>query len=345
MAHIAIDVRFASSPTGLGRYARELTAALLRQPLPFQVTLIADPKDALHWVPSTPGLKIARLAARPYSLSEQWKLPQLLKEIHCNLYYNLHFPLPLRLPVPGMCTVHDVTLHKYPNSVSLLRRIAYRFLFGSSVRRAKKIICVSESVLGELVGMYPKARSSAVFVDEGIDPLFAPQDQSHRDALCAQYGISKPYFLYVGNAKEHKNVPLLLKAFEESGRNDAELVLVSGGPELAQLKLPERVRVVTNVQDAELAALYSGALALVTATLAEGFCLPVPEAFACGCPVIASDIPALQRWSPPAKLLPNAVSSFAQAMSACTGARIAPPVNLPRWSDAAEKIVSLLADF
>ena len=90
---------------------------------------------------------------------------------------------------------------------------------------------------------------------------------------------------------------------------------MTDGHEAKKLKTAGTVRVIQHVPDEDLPALYSSAKAFVTASLYEGFCLPVAEAEACGCPVIASDRGAIPEIaSAKAKLIPPTVKDFMAAM-------------------------------
>jgi glycosyltransferase involved in cell wall biosynthesis len=123
------------------------------------------------------------------------------------------------------------------------------------------------------------------------------------EELPAQHAVRAPYFLYVGNAYPHKNLPRLVEAFarlRDSRLGAFQLVLAGNhgpyGPELEQLvrmlHIEGRVVFPGQVTDGQLAALYRGATALVVVSLAEGFGLPGLEAMALGVPVLASRIDA-----------------------------------------------------
>ncbi len=115
-----------------------------------------------------------------------------------------------------------------------------------------------------------------------------PLANAVQDILSA-YSLHRPYFLYVGSAKKHKNVPFLIQAFLTAKCKDCDLVLVCNDFPEDVIHGPS-VRILRNVPREDMPALYSGARAKVTATLAEGFCLPVIEAMAMGCMVLATNV-------------------------------------------------------
>src|SRR5207302_8581737 len=99
-----------------------------------------------------------------------------------------------------------------------------------------------------------------------------------------------PYFLFVGTLEPRKNLETLVNAWREVRRlHNVDMVLVGRRrPDAPDLGKEPGLRIVGEVPDAELSALYSGATAFVYPSLYEGFGLPVLEAMQCGAPVIAS---------------------------------------------------------
>ncbi|MBU1910821.1 glycosyltransferase family 4 protein, partial [Patescibacteria group bacterium] len=134
-----------------------------------------------------------------------------------------------------------------------------------------------------------KVESKSSVISEGVNDNFYRRSVNEIENVKRRYGLHKPFFLYVGNAKEHKNVQTLIDAFQSLGDNSIDLVLITSGPETAFLNFQQGIKFIPDIPDSDLPALYSGAKAFVTASLYEGFCLPVAEAISCGCPVIASN--------------------------------------------------------
>src|SRR5207237_505222 len=128
------------------------------------------------------------------------------------------------------------------------------------------------------------------------------------------YGLPDRYFLFVGTLQPRKNLGRVLRAFarvSRTGAAPAVLVLAGaagrGSPALRQqvseLGLEDRVRWLGYVPEADLPALYAGALAFVFPSLYEGFGLPVVEAMAWGAPVITSSVSSLPEVAGDAALL------------------------------------------
>jgi glycosyltransferase involved in cell wall biosynthesis len=143
------------------------------------------------------------------------------------------------------------------------------------------VITVSEAVRREAIERFhiPPARIVST-------PLAAPEWLRPQEVSPSP----RPYFLFVGTIEPRKNIPALITAWREvRGECDVDLVLAgrlrADVPAIAE---EHGLRLMGEVADAQLAGLYSGALAFIYPSLYEGFGLPVIEAMQCGACVIAS---------------------------------------------------------
>ncbi len=314
MPRIGIDCRFASGLSGLGTYTRELVSALTARRDPWTYVLfVSSLEEAWHQHLSCEKIVVPY---RHYTLAEQLFLPALYRKSGISLMFVPHFNIPYLCRIPTVCTIHDLILHHYPNQASGLKRLIYRLIFSHAVTSAKHVFTISDYTKQDLMMTYPSIPADCITVAyPGISPLFSPADEAAIQRIRSTFSLTKPYFLYVGNAKEHKNVSVLLEAFVLLNQPDAELILLSTGKEVHTLALPANVRVLRKIKNEDLPAIYSGAIACVTASLYEGFGLPVIEAMACGCPVIASSRTSIPEVScNKATLIEPTAQAFAQAM-------------------------------
>lgn len=270
-------------------------------------------------------------------------LPGILRRTKADLLFSPHFNVPLSCPIPFVTTIHDLILHRFPNRSSPLRQWAYQFLMKRSALLARSIIAVSNFTASEIRQIYDQEIASKITViPQGVGEQFRPASHEEQDRVRKTYALAKPFFLYVGNAKEHKNVSGLIEALRLLQDSTLDLVLVTGGREAESLTLSEGIRWIPSVPDADLPALYSAARAFVTASLYEGFGLPIAEAAACECPVIASNRTAIPEVAPPdAILLEPTVDAFTEAMRSAPSRR--QPVPQRSWVDAAAKTADVLA--
>ncbi len=343
---IAIDCRFAADLGGLGRYTRELVPRLVALSPELSWVLLVKRSNEV-WLKNLPStVEIIEIKAEHYSLAEQFEVRRALKKSKSGLLFSLHFNVPFFCPVPFVATIHDLILHRYPNQASLVKQVGYRIIMRRTVRRARELIVISEFTKYELLNFYGRlARKKITLIYEGVDKIFQPVSVEKQSQARQKYGLQKPFFLYIGNAKQHKNVQTLIDAFASLQSNTQELLLITGGKELAALQVKNGIRVVNEVSNEDLPALLSASLALVTASLYEGFGLPVAEAIATGAKVIAVDgssIPEAAQGQ--AYLVEPTVEAFAAAMR--NVAQLPSPTSKTTfsWEATAAKTADLLRE-
>ncbi len=354
MQCVGIDCRFASGIGGLGTYTRSLVQAMLLRNDPWKTVLFVRSRGE-QWLASLPARENIILCEAPfaqYSFSEQCRFPSLLRESGCDLFYSPSFNVPVFCPVPSIATIHDLILHRYPNQARFLKRLAYRFIFNRTVERARSLIAVSEKTKHDLLDFYPHLDDKITVSYPGVGVEFKKASDISIQQIREKYQLKKPFLLYVGNCKEHKNVPMLLAAFDRAKISGTDLVLVCGGKECKQLSLPENVRRIDSVEGEDFPALYSAALGFVTATLDEGFGLPMVEAMACECPVFATTCGSIPEvCGEQALLVEPTVAALAEGMKkivhdphlrsdACLSAA-AEWVKKYNWADAAAVVTTL----
>jgi glycosyltransferase involved in cell wall biosynthesis/Flp pilus assembly protein TadD len=160
-------------------------------------------------------------------------------------------------------------------------------------------MCVSQSTKDDLQRCYPQTETSpVVVVPNGLDACFTSVDKSNVGELRKKLGLTKDYLLLVGNRQGYKGGTELIKALSDLPSLSQFSVLCVGGEKQHASEAQANhkqvdIRYVGQLTDSELAAAYSGAQALMVPSKYEGFGLPVLEAMACGCPVIAEKSPAV----------------------------------------------------
>ncbi len=175
----------------------------------------------------------------------------------------------------------------YPDSAKKLQALTTRL-----VRKASHIVTISTAVKSDIMQVFHVSDQFVTAAPLGVSARFGISQEVHES--------KRPYFLYVGSLKRGKNLPMLIRAFAKVRQTfDADLYLIGSDywldPDIEKVAQSERVtqyvRRLGYVADQKLALYYRGAVAFVSPSLVEGFCLPVVEAMSSGCPVIVSDIP------------------------------------------------------
>jgi glycosyltransferase involved in cell wall biosynthesis len=228
------------------------------------------------------GIEVVELRTGWQELRMALTLPRLLGRIGADLVHT-QYALPLRSPCPAVVTVHDLSFARRPEGMSRKDRLAFRAVVPRAVRRAARVLTVSERTKRDLVELYRVPPNRIVVTPNGVDPAFTPGDTVSQGE----------YVLAVGAIQRRKNQLAALEAAASAG-----LPVVVVGPEkdaaLAAELRSRGARVEGYVPTERLAELYRGAACLVQTSSFEGFGLPVVEAMASGTPVVAVHEPALE---------------------------------------------------
>ncbi len=248
------------------------------------------------------------------------------------VFHSTYFT-SLPAPVPHVATAldlnHELFPHLYADEFGLwLRRQYPRYL-----RRARRIIAISETTKGHLTRFYGIDPELVDVVHLATDPAMFYVDRSEAalQRLSNELQIRPPYLLYVGvHSSAFKNFSTVLEAVVRRSR-DAPLTLVVAGPlwnyqehqTIAALPRHVSIRLLPNPDDTVLRALYSFAAAFVYPSFSEGFGIPLLEAMACGAPILASDIPAFREVAGDAALYfdPRDPGALLKALDGCQDAR------------------------
>jgi glycosyltransferase involved in cell wall biosynthesis len=232
--------------------------------------------------------------------------------------------------------VHIKTMHAFtaPASVAPLTR-AYRLMsYPRTVKVAEAIIINSESLRTEIERHLEVDSSKLKLIPEAVDhDLFKPGDAGAARAKVAEYGVTKPYVLFVSSLWPYKNCDGLLRAWSHAraALGDRQLVIVGAGrdkeyadslPALAkELGITDDIVFVGGIPLAETVPFYRAADAFVYASFNETFGLPILEAMACGCPVVTSNVTAMPETAGGAAVLcdPTDPASIAKAILEATG--------------------------
>lgn len=294
---VGIDTRMLRH-TGIGTYIRNVLAA-------FKEDRVFDRlRFGLFGTEATLGLlrdvPFREFQPKIYSVSEQLVYPHLLRG--CRLWHAPHYNIPLlRGKTRLIVTIHDLIHWIFrKHFFSPQQNIYAALMLRAAVSMPDRIIAVSEHTKSDLVKYFNADPEKISVIYEAADLKFnASRDESAIAQLKKKHGIERPYFLFVGSLKPHKNVHRLIRLFRQlhkEARTESVLVLAgrkdrhypAGYEELSALQSGQGVLHLEGVEDADLKHLYQGALALIHPSLYEGFGLTLLEAMGSGTPVIAS---------------------------------------------------------
>jgi glycosyltransferase involved in cell wall biosynthesis len=279
--HITIDARLACT-SGIGTYLQAIVPRVTERLTEARFTLLGDRDELRDVVAEGPRVQHRSFRAPIYSVREQvglaWAIPR-----DTTMFWAPHYNIPLLHGALLAVMVHDVNHLVMPQS-SALRRAYARVMFRAVARRARVVMCNSHFTAGE-IGRVVRPRAPVVVTRLGVESGWLAVSPSSTPA-------ERPYFLYVGNVKPHKNLPRLLAAFAQvAPAIPHRLVIVgehegfrSGDDEALRMagRLGDRVMLTGHVSREALERWVRGCDALLLPSLYEGFGLPALEALACG---------------------------------------------------------------
>ncbi|MGE0454176.1 MAG: glycosyltransferase family 4 protein [Vicinamibacteria bacterium] len=300
---LGIDAReLGGRPTGAGRYLR----SLLRHWKDEGLGLFVYCDGPLAGGALPPGLdahvrELGRGGARGLAWHQRL-LPAAVALDGLDVFFAPAYFCPLRLPVPRVTTVHDLSFFSLPEDFSLREGLRRRLLTAASVRASAAVLAVSEFTRREICDRFPAAAGRVVHVPHGADEDLAPPPP--REDARRRLGLSGPLLLTVGSVFNRRCLPELLRVVAMLRWRQPGLVLDVVGdnrtsPErdlvalARELGVADAVRFSGFVGEDGLADRYAAADAAVFLSLYEGFGLPALEAMARGVPTLVSDRPAL----------------------------------------------------
>lgn len=322
-------------------YLVNLVAALEAADSENEYLLFVTPQNAGSFTVANPRFRMITVPSWGYSragriLLDQLVLPFWARRLGATVF---HYPgtlgslVRLRNPAQVVTVHYDVDPTHAP-SVSRLKRAYYATLMRRTCETARAMIVPSRTFCETFGARWriPAGKLKVVYHGVGAPRRDAASARESQDLL-ARLALAPGYLLCVTNALPHKNLPRLLEAYatlvsKMSCR--APLVLVGNISrsalrdwvvqlDAAGIRVPiDRVILTGVVSRAQVQMLYQCAALMVTPTLTESFSLPVLEAMANGCPVVASDIPVHREVGGDAVLLvpPESPAGLSAACSA-----------------------------
>ncbi len=346
-----INGRFYGQPvTGVQRYGREIVRAL--EPLLTgrgATALLALPRGTAP-PPSGPAVAATGPSRVPGHVWEQSVLPLTGTAPLLNLCNTA--PVARRRQV--VC-LHDANVLTQPGSYSRGFRLFYRTLHPLLARRAAVIATVSHASADDLARHLGLERSRIAVLPNGHEHALRWWVD---DTVMTRVPARRPFVLLLGSRARHKNIGLMLRLAPALDDLGIDLVITGGSAaifaaeEAPQPAMPN-VHLLGKVSDGELAALLARALCLAFPSWTEGFGLPIVEAMARGCPVVASNRASMPEVCGNAALMaaPDDPQAWRDAVAALHGSpalradlagRGAEQARRFSWADSAAGYLDLL---
>lgn len=301
---------------GAGVYTVALARGLAARP-DVELHLLARRDDADRWAALAPGSAVhaEAPARRPARLAwEQLRAPALASRLGIEVWHGPHYTMPLRLAVPAVVTIHDLTFFDHPEWHERSKVVFFRRMIRASAARARVVVAVSGHTAARLRAVAPPAGDVRV-VHHGVDHerFRARVDRAGDLALLAPHGITPPYVAFAGTLEPRKDVPTLVDAFARLAPPHPDLRLVLAGGDgwgvravrdaVAASGVATRVLRPGYLANDAIPAFFRCAEVVAYPSLVEGFGLPALEALACGAPLVTTTGSAIEEVVGDAALL------------------------------------------
>jgi glycosyltransferase involved in cell wall biosynthesis len=342
---LAVNGRFLTARvTGVQRFAREIVRRLADHT---DVVLLLPRRARVpdDW-PAGMAVAVGRLCGHAW---EQLELPAMAARTRCDVVLNAGGTTP-GYGGPHVAVVHDILPLTNPEWFDAPFALWYRYAVRRNAARAARIITVSAASSQAIVEVLGVPAERVDVVVQGLAPFDRPAGPAAVERVRRRHGIAGPYLLATGRGDPRKNLGFLagvLRTLRARGR-PAPALVVTGRPTRRvhgrHDDAPAGAILTGYVADDELHALYTGALAFVFPSRAEGFGRPPLEAMACGTPALVAPYDGARELVGAARVLPLAPAAWADAieeLDRATHPRGSPLIDLARFSwDAAARAVA-----
>jgi glycosyltransferase involved in cell wall biosynthesis len=224
----------------------------------------------------------------PETVWIQYNVPRWLRGFD-GVFHGTFNQLPLRVSVPAVVTIHDLSFELHPEGFSRAKQRAFQLQARHAARTARRIMAPSNATKDELVAQYGVKPDRVVVTPWGVEARFDPLHGHEATAICKRLGISGRYIVAMGGAPR-RGLDVAVAAWREAHAGSGVALIVVGS---------ERVRDELGLvsagalDDREWAALLAGAEAFCYPTRYEGFGVPALESIASGTPVVCAPVGSL----------------------------------------------------
>jgi glycosyltransferase involved in cell wall biosynthesis len=325
---IAINGRgLAAAAGGTKTYVEQIIPSLVTSAPHNRYAVLHDSREHNG---AFPGCEDVFLSAPHRLLWENVVLSKAIRKRQPDLLFCPKLFVPWFIPrrIKTVVVVHDLLyfrVNKDPIQEYLAADVLYTRLFlKGSLRRADAVVCVSENTRQDVLKLFDldPARVHAVY--HGVKlPSEDEVSDTAQDRMRNRYGVDGPFIFYCGSLSPRKNIVRALEAFAAITSDVPHAFVVTGGKSwkdrsvfeaVTRLGLEERFVRLGHVATEDMPALFSAAGLFVYPSLYEGFGMPILEAMACGCPVLASNTSSIPEVAGDAAVLVDPTDT--EAMSA-----------------------------
>jgi glycosyltransferase involved in cell wall biosynthesis len=290
---------------GLGVYSSNLLRCLFELDRDSHYLVVLRSNKCADLFGSYPNVQTRVIPSRSKVWWDQVIVPRAARHAGADIIFNPKFSLPLLSRIPGVLVLHGSDWYVNPVNYTWWDNIYIRIMLPVYLRRAAKLLSISNIVVNDLVKYAHLDRSKSTVSYAAPAPHFKPiEDRMRLQEFAEQYRLPERFMLTVGRVYHTGydslveypggNNETLVRAYQRYRAAGGKLALVVAGRSIAQyLRFHgfsdpdlQGVHFTGFIPNTEIAKAYNLAEFFVLATLYESFCLPLIEAMACGCPAV-----------------------------------------------------------
>ena len=298
---IGIDISpLCKSRTGVAMYIYYLVRSLTEIDSKNTYFLYANKSISLDFpLPKNFFIRPAQIPLPQFQAWFHLGLPFLFRRDKLDIFHGSNFLIPHFAGCKTVSTVFDLSSIVLASQHKLFHRLSHMMFLRSSMKRASKLLAISEATRDEICRIFPQYSEKTITTLLAASPEFFPiTEDSLLQKVQKKYKLPKRFILYVGTLEPRKNIFGLLQAFNKVKDKIPQKLVVAGGKGwkfssifdyIKQNSLEDSVVFTGYISQNDLPVLYSLAELFAYPSFYEGFGLPVIESMACGTPVITSN--------------------------------------------------------
>jgi glycosyltransferase involved in cell wall biosynthesis len=320
---IGIMLRAINEKFGIGMFSRNLVAAILERDAENEYVLFYRSQGDVGRFAGRENVREWVVPAWNKAVWDQVAIPIAAARAGVDVIFHTKFTVPLWTRRKTVMIAHGASWFTHPELYRKHDVLYIRALMPLYCRRANAILSNSQLTTDDFARILGVPPSKLTTIYAAADPCFRPVTEAGaRAGARSRYGLPERFLLTVGRYDPRKNFATLFEAYARSGAPAAGVQLVVVGHDSeryrAECRIDERglgklVRFTGYVGQADLPGFYSMAEAFLFPSIYEEFGIPLCEAMACGCPIVASNSGAIPEITDGAALLADPFDAAAMA--------------------------------
>lgn len=299
---IGIMLRSLDEKYGIGIYTRNILNYLLKNYPEHTFCLFYRNPDHLGLYKHLPQVEEFLISAPHKILWDQWAIPRAARTANVDILFHTKFTVPFRAHCPTVMVLHGANWFYHPEFYGKFDMMYVRTMMPRYCHHADALVSISERTTNDFVNLLKVDRNKIHTIHHGVNPMFQPiKDTDKLQLIREKYALPENFLLTVGRFSPRKNFNGIFQAYQKSRSNEKIHLVVVGDDrekyesvvDIAGSGIANQIHFPGYVPQEDLPAFYSLAKAFLFPTIFEDFGIPLLEAMACGCPIVAANTAAI----------------------------------------------------